>query len=171
LAGTWASLITGVCSLTAGGGAAWFTQWKLAERVREDRRDQHRIEQRRAVIDVLDKSTGWARAATRMFLKVQETGELADPEYTQRFNQAEPEFRKALVAARVIVRTPDVAREVNKLFDLYRSLPEKIVDVNESEGAERLLRLNAALEHVDVARQVIDQLERQAVGHYSLQVD
>jgi hypothetical protein len=71
----------------------------------------------------------------------------------------------------VIVRTPDVAREVNKLFDLYRSLPEKIVDVNEGEGAERLLRLNAALEHVDVARQVIDQLERQAVGHYSLQVD
>src|SRR5688572_6214404 len=56
----WPNVITGVCTLLAGLGGVWITQRGTTARTIEEWRDKHRIDQRKAVVEVLHLGRQWA---------------------------------------------------------------------------------------------------------------
>jgi hypothetical protein len=77
---------------------------------------------------------------------------------TDRYNIAEKNFREAAINARLAITSTGVKREVNTLYDIYRSFGEKLLGVLAASGNERWRLSHEALEAVEQAKQATDAL-------------
>jgi hypothetical protein len=162
----------GLLAILGGGVVAVYTQRMTGYRSKADRIEQRRIEQSSAATAMIIQSIPWRRASVLLFEHL--ASPMPDSEerneelqkITDRYNIAEKNFREAAITARLSITSTGVKREVNTLYDIYRSFGEKLLGVLAASGDERWRLSHEALEAVEQAKQATNALERHAYDRY-----
>lgn len=136
----WPNVVTGVATLAAGLGTTGLTLHNNRKRAVLEQQDRLRADQRQVVVDLLHIGHEWAHAADSLLLyvaRVSDQQQVSDSEYATTYSEAQAEFRRRLVTARVVVTEPGVAAAVRVLSGLYDEMPKLFTKVLRGERDHR----------------------------------
>ncbi|WNV83701.1 hypothetical protein [Umezawaea sp. Da 62-37] len=136
--------------------------------MREQLSIEHRIEQRRAVIEILSKTTEWSRASRVLLLNIERQGRsaLRNAESAARFNAAERDFLDSLTAGQLIVTNSSVSRDISLLANLHQKLGDLLAKIVNSNQAEFPLYIRTCHEIIDQSKEARELLRKSAARHY-----
>lgn len=163
------NLITGACTLFAGLGGASLTLRITGKRQDNDRAIEHvkerNLEQREAIIEVLDAGRAWADSQDGIFLAVAtvtDPVEFAKMESVDRHIEVLTRYRKALVRARLVVTVAELAPMVRALSKDLEGVSEHLGALDKSakkHGRAEIEILAKASAYAESHRRALTQLE------------
>ncbi len=169
MADIWPMIVTGVATLSAGLGSTALIHWHERIRDRAERWDRFRAEQRHAIVDLLHAAPEWSRVTSSLLIVAMTTPDLdefAKDQFQEKYNRIDPPFGKALTAARLTVREPQLAAALVELTRIYTAMPSQVGAVQQSarenqRKADALVYQQAA-ETVRAANDLVAAIERLA---------
>lgn len=114
------NLITGVATLAAGLGTTWITGRNTRKRDKDAKAERYRVEQRQAIIELLDSFTPWVRHARGvLFASLLEKPSVGNTDDLDQYAVTERRFGKALTTTRLLITDADV-RDILVRLDQLR---------------------------------------------------
>lgn len=163
------SVITGFFTLVAGLSGVYLTLRVTRKAAKEDRAEQrshdHRLEQRRAIADVLDTGDRWTTTQEGLMLAmatVVDPVELTAMDSWNTHSEAREAYRKALVRARLVVSDPALSESVVALSGCLESVPtyfEPILKSAQQLGRATPESVGGGMAFVDGQKELLKQLE------------
>lgn len=169
MADIWPMIVTGVATLSAGLGSTALIHWHARDRDRAERWDRFRAEQRQSIVDLLHAAPEWSRVTSALLIVAMTTpdmDEFAKDQFQEKYNRIDPPFGKALTAARLTIREPQLAAALLELTRIHTAMPSHVGAVQQSarqnqRKADALVYQQAA-DAVRAANDIVAAIERLA---------
>lgn len=168
------SVITGFFTLVAGLSGVYLTLRLTRKAAKEDRAEQrshdHRLEQRRAIADLLDAGDRWTTTQEGLMLAmaaVADPVELTSMDTWSSHSEARETYRKALIRARLVVSDPALSESVVALSSGLESVStyfEPILESTLKLGRATAESVSGGMAFVDRQKALLKELEGLALA-------